>query len=124
MPLLLLTGPANSAKAGAVLDAYRAAREADPLLVVPTVADVGWYRRELALPEPEGAGLVFGSEVVSFAWLVREVAGRTGYAARRVTPLQRDRLVRRAVAAVRLEALAASAASPGFARAAGELFAE
>ena len=48
MPLTLVTGPANARKAGVVLGAYRAALgSAEPLLVVPTRADVDHYRREL-----------------------------------------------------------------------------
>ena len=37
-----------------MLDAYRAALDASPLLVVPTFADVDRYRRELA---DDGRGL-------------------------------------------------------------------
>ena len=48
VPLKLIVGPANSAKAGVVLDGYRAAVARDPLLVVPTFGDVTHYRRELA----------------------------------------------------------------------------
>ena len=61
MPLTLVTGPANAEKAGLVLGAYRAALDRAPLLVVPTVADVERYRRELA-----AAGAVFGVEVLRF----------------------------------------------------------
>ena len=55
MSLTLITGPANAAKAGAVLERFRAALARDPLLVVPTFADVDHYRRELA-----AGGMVFG----------------------------------------------------------------
>jgi hypothetical protein len=48
VPLTLITGPANSEKAGAVLDSYRSAIAREPILVVPTRADVEHYRRELA----------------------------------------------------------------------------
>ena len=48
MPLTLVLGPANSAKAGEVLGAYAARRERDALLVVPTAADAAHYDRELA----------------------------------------------------------------------------
>ena len=61
MPLTLITGPANAAKAGAVLERLRAALPRDPVLVVPTTADATHYARELA-----GAGLVFGAEVTTF----------------------------------------------------------
>ncbi len=48
MPLTLVLGPANSAKAGEVLGAYTLAARRDALLVVPTAADVDHYERELA----------------------------------------------------------------------------
>ena len=71
MPLTLITGPANAAKAGAVLDRLRAARPRDPLLVVPRVPDVEHYQRELA-----ASGLVFGAQVLTFNDLIREIARR------------------------------------------------
>jgi hypothetical protein len=43
MPLTLITGPANAAKAGAVLERLRAALARDPVLVVPTAADAAHY---------------------------------------------------------------------------------
>jgi RecB family exonuclease len=119
MPLTLITGPANAAKAGAVMERLRAAIPRDPLLVVPTAADVEHYQRELA-----GSGIVFGAEVVTFARLIREVAGRAGVQARPLGRVARDRVVRAAIADVPLRALARSAATPGFADAAGALFAE
>ena len=68
MPLTLVLGPANSAKAGEVLSAYAAAARRGALLVVPTGADAEHYRRELAQQ-----GSVLGS-VLTFAGL----AGETG----------------------------------------------
>jgi hypothetical protein len=73
MPLTLITGPANAAKAGAVLERLRAALPHDPVLVVPTSADAGHYARELA-----GAGLVFGAEVTTFPRLMRDIARTAG----------------------------------------------
>ncbi len=118
MPLTLVLGPANSAKAGEVLGAYALAARRDALLVVPTAADVSHYERELAAP-----GVTLG-RAVTFPGLIDEMALRAGHLRRRLTPLQRDRVVRRAIAAVRLESLAASAAGNGFAPAAGRLIAE
>ena len=69
MPLTLITGPANAAKAGAVLERLRAALPREPVLVVPTSADAEHYARELA-----GAGLVFGAEVDDVRRLIREIA--------------------------------------------------
>src|SRR3954447_16896286 len=77
MPLTLLTGPANSAKARAVLGGVRASLERDPLLVVPTSADVERYRRELAED-----GLVIGARVLTFDGLLGEIARRGAVAGR------------------------------------------
>src|ERR1700748_1990716 len=106
MPLTLITGPANAAKAGALLDRLRAAVARDPVLVVPTSADAVHYSRELA-----GAGLVFGAEVTTFGRLLRDLARAAGIRPRVLGALARGRVVRAAVADVRLEALAASATS-------------
>ncbi|HET8953344.1 MAG TPA: hypothetical protein VFN44_22670, partial [Solirubrobacteraceae bacterium] len=119
MTLTLVTGPANAAKAGAVLDRLRALRPRDPLLVVPTSADVDHYRRELA-----AAGIVFGAEVLTFRRLISEIAAATGVAGRPLGPVARDRVVRAAVRGSHLRVLAASARAPGFTAAAGALFAE
>src|SRR5690349_11379987 len=119
MPLTLVTGPANAAKAGVVLERLRALRPRDPLLVVPTSADVDHYRRELA-----AAGIVFGAEVLTFRRLIREVASAAGVHGRPLGPVARDRVVRAAVRETHLRVLAASARAPGFTAAAGDLFAE
>src|ERR671930_67561 len=112
MPLTLVTGPANAEKAGYVLAAYRAALEDEPLLVVPTFADADHYRRELA-----AAGAVFGVRVATFSGLMGGVAGRAGLGGRPLGRLARERVAAAAIAGTRLEALAASAAPRGFARA-------
>src|SRR5438105_1611006 len=128
MPLTLVTGPANAAKAGEVLGAFREALSRassarlpapEPLLVVPTAADVEPYQRELA-----AAGTVFGGEIVTFQRLLALIAGRSGYAGRMIGPVARERVVKAVVAEARLEALQRSAASPGFAAAAASLFDE
>jgi ATP-dependent helicase/nuclease subunit B len=120
VPLTLVTGPANAEKAGHVLTAYRAALDREPLLVVPTFAAVDHYRRELA-----AAGAVFGVRVVTFAGLMREIARRAGVGGQALGRLARERVAAAAIAGTRLDALAASAATPGFAQAllrlAGEL---
>ncbi len=118
MPLTLILGPANSAKAGAVLGAYADASRRDAVLVVPTATDARHYARELA-----GQQAVFGS-VLTFSGLVREIAARAGYSSRGLRGLQRERVLRRVVGACRLRALSASAGAPGFASAAGDLIAE
>lgn len=109
MPLTLVTGPANSAKAGTVLGAFRARRRQEPWLVVPTAADVATFERELT-----GDGATRPGRVTTFAGLTREIARRAGWWARAVGPLAQERLVATAIAEARLEALAPVAASPGF----------
>ena len=119
MPLTLITGPANAAKAGAVLDRLRAALARDPVLVVPTSADAAHYARELA-----GAGVVFGADVTTFPRLMRDIARTAGVRGRPLGRLARDRVVRAAIRETELHALAASAKGPGFADALGDLFTE
>jgi ATP-dependent helicase/DNAse subunit B len=119
MPLTLITGPANAAKAGAVLERFRVALPRDPVLVVPTLADVEHYQRELS-----AEGIVVGAEVSTFPRLVRGLASITGVRARVLGAVARERLVRAAVADADLQVLTRSAAAPGFAAAAGALFAE
>ena len=114
MPLTLVLGPANSAKAGEVLNAYAAAVPRGALLVVPTGADADHYGRELA-----EHGSVLGS-VLTFSGLAREIARRAGYVARPLSALQRERVLARVVQDSPLRA----ADTPGFARAAGRLIAE
>lgn len=110
MPLTLITGPANAGKAGRVLDAYLAALDREPLLVVPRFEDVGRYQRELA-----GRGVVFGGGVLRFTWLWREIALRTGTGGALAGPLLRRRLLEAAIARTELRAMAGSATAPGFA---------
>jgi hypothetical protein len=112
VPLTLVTGPANAEKAGAVLAAYRAALDRDPLLVVPTAADADHYRRELA-----GEGVVFGAQVLSASRFASELVRRSGVGGRPPGPLARERVAAAVAARTPLSVLAASAPTPGFARA-------
>src|SRR3954470_15654861 len=104
MPLNLVTGPPNAQKAGFVLGPYRPALEDEPILVVPTFADVDHYRRELAT-----AGAVFGVRVVGFSGLMREIARRAQVGGRPLSRLARERVATAAIARVELTALSASA---------------
>lgn len=121
MPLKLVTGPANSGRAGEVLGAYRARIHESPILVVPAFRDVEHVLRELG-----GGGAVLGAEVVRFARLFGTIAERcgAGRAARRASRLQRELLVEETVRGLELVELAPSAERPGFARAALRLVAE
>src|SRR5437764_6378051 len=118
MPLTLVLGPANSAKAGEVLGAFAAAAPRGALLVVPTAADVEHYSRELAA---DGAAL---GSVLTFSGLASEIARRSGHQRLKLTPLQRRRLTARAVRDAGLRLLEGTAQSPGFVRAADDLIAE
>ncbi len=118
MPLTLVLGAANSAKAGEILGAYAAAARRGALLVVPTGADAAYYGREVA-----ARGCVLGS-VITFAGLAGEIARRAGYAGRRLSAFQRERVLKRVVAEIPFEVLGESAASTGFATAGGELISE
>ncbi len=119
MSLTLVTGPANAGKAGRVLDAYRAALKRDPVLVVPTNPDVAHYQRELA-----GRGAVFGGSVVAFDGLIKEIATAAGYNGRRLSDIQRDRVLATALAGCSFTAIQSSASSAGFAAAARDLIDE
>ncbi|HUB04587.1 MAG TPA: PD-(D/E)XK nuclease family protein [Solirubrobacteraceae bacterium] len=118
MPLTLVLGPANSAKAGEVLGAFAAAANRGAILVVPTAADADHFGRELARD-----GAVLGS-VLTFGGLAAEIASRAGYAGRRLTNLQRERVLAKALEHTGFGPLKTAAATAGFPRAAGELIAE
>jgi ATP-dependent helicase/DNAse subunit B len=119
MPLKLVTGPANAAKAGEVLGGLRARVDEEPLLVVPAFEDVEHNQRELA-----ARGAVFGVHVVRFKRLFGQIAGRAGVRGRTASRLQRELIVADAVRAADLDALAESAERPGFVRAATRFVAE
>jgi ATP-dependent helicase/DNAse subunit B len=119
MALKLILGPANSAKAGVVLGACAEAATRDAMLVVPTRRDVEWYGRELA-----ERGAVLGGAVVTFRGLVEEIGRRSGYRPARLSPLQRDRLLRRALRRAELTVAERSAEGRGFANATWALISE
>jgi ATP-dependent helicase/DNAse subunit B len=119
VPLTLVTGPANAAKAGEVLGGLRARLDEEPILVVPAFQDVEHAQRELA-----ERGAVFGARVLRFDWLFREIADRAGHRERVASDVQRELIVEQAVRRARLELLAESAGQPGFVRAAARFVAE
>src|ERR1700742_3863145 len=118
MALTLVLGPANSAKAGRVLGAYAQAARRDALLVVPTTPDADHYDRELA-----EQGVTLG-RALTFPRLLDELARRAVYNQPRLTPLQRERLLRRIVTALELPTLQESKRAPRFAAAAGRMLTE
>ncbi len=115
MAIKLISGPANSGKARAVIDGLRrhAAHGEEPLLVVPTRADVEHYLRELAL-----AGAVMGVRVERFAGLTGELVRRAGVLDATLGAAARERVI--AVLAAR----EGTRASHGLVQALAELFAE
>lgn len=114
VPLQLITGPANAGKAAVVLETLEswAAAGLEPLLVVPTGADVARYRRELA-----GRGLVFDANVLRFDGLLAEMAQRAGVRGEPVRGLARERVAAVALRRAALGDLAPLAVAPGFVRA-------
>ncbi len=119
MPLKLVVGPANSAKAQVVLDGYRAALSRAPILVVPRTADAAYYRRELA-----ESGVVIGARVESFGGLLREIAQRAAIGAPPIGETAREAVIAASVAATPLRALALAARSPTFAPSLARLVSE
>jgi ATP-dependent helicase/DNAse subunit B len=119
VPLTLVTGPANAAKAGEVLGGLRARVDDEPILVVPALQDVEHAQRELA-----ERGAVFGVSVLRFKWLFREIGRRTGHAERVASEVQRELIVEEAVRRADLQLLAESASQHGFVRAAAGFVAE
>ncbi len=119
MPLTLVTGPANAAKAHVVLERYRAALPREPILVVPRSADAEHYRRELA-----ETGATVGARVEAFSGLIREIASRAGVLERPLGEHARLALARSAIAQTRLRALASAARSPAFAPTLGRFLGE
>jgi ATP-dependent helicase/nuclease subunit B len=113
VPLTLVTGPANAAKAGEVLGGLRARLEQEPILVVPAFQDVEHNQRELA-----ERGAIFGARVLRFEWLFKLMAERAGYSAPVASEVQRELIVEEAVRSAGLRELESSAARPGFTSAA------
>ena len=115
MSLTLVTGPANAEKAGFVLGRVRAAAAAgrDPILVVPTSADVDAFRRELA-----GGGVALGVSVERFKGLLRLLGLAAGVVAEPLSDVGAERAASAAVSAAlergALTTLAASARTSGF----------
>ncbi len=121
LPLKLISGPANAGKAQAVMDAVRAELDAgsQPLLVVPTAADVQRYTRELS-----GEGALIGARVTRLGGLLGEVVRRAGLHGPVLPERARERLI---AVVCRRTGLAADGEGPlsaGLSRAVRELIDE
>jgi ATP-dependent helicase/DNAse subunit B len=119
MPITLITGPANAGKAELVIEAVRGhlARGEEPLLIVPTRADVEHYLRELA-----GDRAAIGVRVDRFAGLIGEAVVRARITRPLLGGLARERLLE-AVAAGE-DPLLRGFSRRGFTRALAELVGE
>jgi ATP-dependent helicase/DNAse subunit B len=120
VPITLITGPANAGKAHEVMSAVGGyvAHGVQPLLVLPTHADVEHYRRELAQE-----GLVLGARVERFEGLIGEVVRRAGIGEAVLGRVAREQIlaaIASSVLAAGDEAPAATGrerSTPGFVRA-------
>ncbi|MGO9489309.1 MAG: hypothetical protein ACLQBB_09825 [Solirubrobacteraceae bacterium] len=112
MGIRLITGPANAGKARELMGAMRRhlAHHEEPLLIVPTRADVEFYLRELA-----GEQAAMGARVQRFEELIEELVARAGVSEPALGGLARARLI------ATLDRGAGSGRRPGFLRALGEL---
>ncbi len=120
MPLSLIAGPANAGKVGLLLDRYLESLESEPVLIVPNRSDVDFVERELLARKP---ALLAGT-IGTFDDVFERVAQAGGEGRRPLPRVQRSFVVRRAIAAVALNGLSASAQSGGFADALTETIAE
>jgi ATP-dependent helicase/DNAse subunit B len=102
-----------------LLRAYRARLDEEPILVVPSFEDVEHTQRELA-----DGGAVFGTRVVRFEWLFKEIAGRVGCRERVASDVQRELILEQAIRSLDLQVLRRSSERPGFVRATVRLVAE
>ncbi len=126
MALSLIVGPPNSGRAGALLERFLGSAGQDPVLVVPTRDDLVRFERDLCSPRLDGrGGALLGGAVMTFERLFSTVARSSGAPSPSpLTSIQRLQLIRLAVDAAQLRALAASARSRGFAPAVERLLGE
>jgi ATP-dependent helicase/DNAse subunit B len=113
VPLRLIAGPANAGKVELLLDRYLAALEGggEPVLVVPTFADVDRVERELLAR----AGALLGGAIETFDGVFDGIAKGSEDTRKPLGRAERALLVRRVVAAAELGDLAESGSRSGFA---------
>ena len=115
MPLRLIAGPANAGKVELLLDRYLAALDfpagAEPVLIVPNVADVN--RVELELLARRRA--LLGGSIGTFDDLFRGLAAGSTAPRRQLGRVEQTLLVRRVVSGAQLNGYTRSAAHAGFA---------
>jgi len=108
--LTLLAGPANAGKVALLLERYLAAADREPTLIVPNRSDVERVERDLLRRSPA----LLGGSIGTFDDLFERIAGPGEHP---VGEAEQMLVVRRAVARTRLNGLAPSARSGGFAEA-------
>jgi len=109
--LSLLAGPANAGKVALLLDRYLARLDDEPYLIVPNVSDVDRVERDLLARH----GCLLGGAIGTFDDLFRRLAAGDPDRREVATDAQRALVARRALAAARLDGLARSARTGGFA---------
>jgi ATP-dependent helicase/nuclease subunit B len=114
VPLRLIAGPANAGKVELLLGRYLAALKspdgAEPVLIVPNVADVNRVELELLGKSPA----LLGGSIGTFDDLFRRLAAGSTTARRRLGRVEQALLVRRVVSATALDNFARSAVHTGF----------
>lgn len=111
MPLTILTGPAGSGKTGEVLERFTALLGREPVLVVPTRADVERFEDELLVRRP----VALGGRIVTFQRLFDLAAAAAGLVgAPALTSAQRRAVLASVVEKAELDVLAESARRRGF----------
>src|SRR5438045_9740094 len=111
MPVELILGPPNSGRAGEVRARLEAARDREPVVVVPTTDDADDFERRLC----EAGGPTVGISIRTFRWLADDVAAAAGATGLPIlSDAQRLVLVRAAVGDVRLVRIRTSAQRRGF----------
>jgi len=115
VPLRLIAGPANAGKVELLLDRYLAALDsragAEPVLIVPNVADVNRVELELLARRPA----LLGGSIGTFDDLFRRLAAGSTAARRQLGRVEQALLVRRVVSSAQLHGYTRSAAHAGFA---------
>jgi ATP-dependent helicase/nuclease subunit B len=122
MALTLLAGPANAGKVALLLERYLGSIEHEPFLIVPNRSDVDAVERQLLAR----CGALMGGDIGTFDDLFRRIVRSDPGGAHRpvATDAQRALLVRRVVAAARLNGWTRSASYAGFADALGATLGE
>jgi ATP-dependent helicase/DNAse subunit B len=118
--LRLIVGPANAGKVELLLGRYLESLQREPLLIVPNRSDVDRVERELLARR----AALLGGSIGTFDDVFERLAAGSADARAPLSAAQRALLVRRVVAAAKLEGLAASARFAGFADALQQALAE